>query len=67
MKNNRKIEVGQVREVREPNTKLDGWLYVVTSFYFSSDQHECMWLSGECVGEKVYFMDTEVEEDIVIM
>tara|TARA_R110002012_G_scaffold185098_1_gene351683 strand:- start:275 stop:478 length:204 start_codon:yes stop_codon:yes gene_type:complete len=67
VKNNRKIEVGQVREVGEPTINMCGWLYVVTSLYFSSDQHECMWLSGECVGEKAYFTDAEVAEDIVVM
>lgn len=64
MKNNRKIEVGQVWEARTSGTD-NGWMYVILCV--GGQGVDIMWLTGEDIDCKDYWLFEETECDVFVM
>lgn len=69
MKNNRKIRVGQVRQVNEPNDQIEvnGCLYVITTAYEGNEEFDVVFLSGKWKGHADMFGVDSINCDIVVM
>ncbi|AUR84752.1 hypothetical protein NVP1063O_085 [Vibrio phage 1.063.O._10N.261.45.C7] len=69
MKNNRKIHVGQVRQVNEPldQIEVDGCLYVITRAYEGIEEFDIVFLSGKWKGQTDSFGVNSINCDIVVM
>jgi hypothetical protein len=69
MKNNRKIRVGQVRQVNEPldQIDIDECLYVITQDCDEYGELSIMFLSGKWKGQTDVFGLDSVNGDTVVM
>lgn len=66
MKNNRPIEVGQVRMIGTAGSPDEGNLYVIKK-KFCDGSGMVTWIDGTYKGEEEYFESHEFEDDIVVM
>mgnify|MGYP000303259628 CR=1 FL=1 len=65
MKNNRKIRVGQVRQVVS-TCPANGSLYMITEAYQDGNA-DILYLTGVSEGESEWFESWELQSDIVVM